>query len=204
MVQKKGQDQKTSLPPLSHLDVHEAALRLAAAEPWEFITLGEIAEEAGTNVAALTEIYPSKQEILHDVVRALDALVLAMFEADPRSSCRDNLFDILMERFDAMSEHRAAHTSFLKSFAWNNREKFGDLRFYGEQMSSYAAAAGLDGGGLKGRLMVSGIAAGYLWVLFVWMTDTSSDMGKTMKALDQMLGRLEWFGRYSGLIAEAA
>ncbi len=202
MVKRKGQQKKTSARSLTHHDIHEAALRIAAKEPWEFVTLAEIAEEAGAELPDVTVFYPDKPGLLHDLVRSLDAVVLASFEADSRSSCRDNLFDVLMERFDAMNADRAAHISFLKSFAWNNREKFGDLRFYGDQISSYASVAGIDVGGIRGRLMVSGIAAGYLWVLFVWMQDSTSDMGKTMKALDQMLGRLEWFGRYSGLLSD--
>ncbi len=52
-------------------------------------------------------------------------------------------------------------------------------------------AAGIDPGGLAGRVRVKGLAAVYLAVLRVWLADDSDDMARTMAALDRRLRQAE-------------
>lgn len=195
MSGKKGQHQKID----RRAQIIDAALKAAAHEAWEFVSLLEIAQISKMSVDEVADVFPTKADIVRYIVREMDHEVLKSYKVDPYASKRDSLFDVLMERFDAMNEHHAAHASFIKSFGWNNCEKFSDLNFYFSSLENYMRAVGVETRGLKGLANVLVLGAGYGWVLSVWMGDKSSDLTKTMAALDKTLARLEWAKEYVGL-----
>lgn len=169
-----------------------AALAVAARGPWEFASLLEIADESGLSVAEIEQIFPRKRDMVERIVYDLDLSVLPQGPDDGAAEdSRDRLFDLLMDRFDAMNQHRAAHMSFIRSFGWNQCDKLRDARLYLLSLVKYLEAAGLDTGGLRGVASVPLYGAAYAWVLYVWMRDASSDLAKTMAALDKMLARME-------------
>ncbi|HNQ92058.1 MAG TPA: hypothetical protein PKI93_03900 [Alphaproteobacteria bacterium] len=192
MSKAKGQHPK----PDRRARVINAALSAAAHEAWEFVSYVDIAQRATMAVDEVCDVFPAKADIIRHIVREMDHEVLKNYKVDARASKRDTLFDVLMERFDAMSEHRAAHASFIKSFGWNHCEKFSDLNFYFSSLENYMRAAEVETRGLKGLANVLALGAGYGWVLYVWMGDRTHDLTKTMAALDKMLGRLEWARDY--------
>lgn len=174
----------------------EAALRVAAHDAWQTVSYWQIAEEAGLTIPEIKALFPTKQDMVAAIVSDLDARVLGSYQVDISSSKRDVLFDVLMERFDAMSDHRAAHISFLKSYGWAYSSKRDDLKIYFCSLAKYLSVSGVETRGLFGPMNVVAVGLGYLYVLFVWSQDVSSDLTKTMAALDKMLSRLEWLKEY--------
>src|SRR6201996_3081182 len=84
-----------------------AALRLAGERGWRNLTLGDIAAEAGVTLSALARSYGSRQEILDGFERMIDRRMLSGAAAgDIDDKPRDRLFDIIMERFDALLPYR--------------------------------------------------------------------------------------------------
>src|SRR5882757_1743441 len=84
-----------------------AAIRLAGDRGWRNLTLGDIAAEAGVTLSALARCYGSRQEILDGFERMIDRRMLAGAAAgDIDDKPRDRLFDIIMERFDALLPYR--------------------------------------------------------------------------------------------------
>lgn len=195
MSKSKGQQTKTD----KRAQIMAAALDVASHAAWEFVSMLEIAEAAGLSVDEIEEIFPTKKDIVRHIVSEMDQKVLKGYKLDPQSSKRDTLFDILMERFDAMNEHQTAHASFIKSFGWNTCEKISDLNFYFSSLENYMEVAAIETRGLKGLANVLALGAGYGWVLFVWMGDQSPDRMKTMATLDKTLGRLQGVAEYIGL-----
>lgn len=195
MAQKKDKSAKASKKEIRRRII-DASLRVASIQSWHDVSWVDIAQEAQLPLDDVMRAFVSKQDIVHQIVGDMDMSVLAGHLADDGVSKRDRLFDILMERFDAMNEHREAHCSFIQSYGWVYSEKMQDLKLYFCSLSRYAQASGLETGGLFGPMKVFALSVAYGWVLYVWMSDHTPDLVKTMAALDRALGRLEYLSDY--------
>ena len=86
-----------------------AALELAQQRDWGDITLGDIARQAGLDLADLRREFACKSDILRAFQAEVDAEVLAKAkQAGPDGSVRDRLFDIIMTRFEVMGPYKPA------------------------------------------------------------------------------------------------
>lgn len=169
-----------------------AALDLSARMGWDMITLADIADKAHCTLAELSDIFDDKGDILIAYERMVDKRLLEAFaEPDMSSSERDRLFDILMERFDILNDHRAAMQSVLKTIMLDPKQAVIGLPHLGRSMSWVLEAAGIDSSGIKGAVRVAGVTAVYLYALRAWSKDDSADLSKTMAALDRGLNRAE-------------
>lgn len=164
----------------------QAALKLAAERQWRDVSLRDIADEAGLTLADMRNFFGSKTQILAAYSRAVDDKVLASApKPDPATSSRDLLFEVIMARFDAMAEHKAA----LRSIAADTTF---DTSLFGSFLNSQRwmlLAAGLDGDGPRGVVRSLGLASIFASVFQVWLEDDDPGQAKTMAALDQRLRR---------------
>ncbi|MCP5367655.1 MAG: TetR family transcriptional regulator [Hyphomicrobiales bacterium] len=172
--------------------VLDTALRLAAERPWDRVSLPDLAAAADLSLADLYALYPTRQSILRAIIARTDQRVLD--ETPPPGegeSVRDRLFDILMRRFDALSEHRAGILSMARATA---RDPLAALTTVPSTMRSMAwmlEAAGVPAAGPCGGLRVKGLAAVYAAAFRTWAGDDSPDMARTMAAVDRFLARAE-------------
>lgn len=174
-----------------------AALALAAEKGWENIGLYDIAARAGVGLAELYDLYCDKTDILSGYGKNVDRRVLERLGDTPDSqgNARDRLFDLLMERFDILNEHREGILSVLRSLWRDPKQAVIGAPHLARSMAWMLAAAGIDTEGLRGALRVAGLSALYLGLLKTWSEDDSADMGRTMAALDRALERVR---RFSG------
>ena len=178
----------------------ESALALAVEQGWVDLHLKVVARHAKCTQAELEAIFPDKAALLAGVFAWIDAEALKNAGGrDAGDAPRDALFDVLMDRFDVLSAHRAAFVSILDSFRPDPKQAFDSLPHLCRAMTATLAAAGLETGGPKGALRALGLAMVYLDVLRVWKGDESPDMAKTMAALDRDLGRAEQAAGFLGL-----
>jgi len=188
---KKPKVASISAKPLKERVV-EAALDLATRMPWDMITMTDIADKTHIGLAELSDTFDDKADILAAYGRMLDKKVLAIYaHPDPSSSERDRLFEILMERFDLLNDHREAVVSILKSFTADPKQAVISLPHLGRSMSWMLEAAGIESNGIKGAIKVAGLTAVYLNTLYHWMKDEPGDLPKTMAALDRGLNRAQ-------------
>jgi AcrR family transcriptional regulator len=169
-----------------------AAMALAADQDWREIGLADIAAGAGIKLSELLAEYPSKMAILDAFSRGIDRKVLADFvpEADS-SSVRDRLFDVLMQRFDALEVHKEAIRRIMGAAC---RDPLVGLAAGGSlfrSMGLMLEAAGVPGNGIRGAIRAKALAAIYGATLRDWMKDDSADKSRTMAALDGRLRRAE-------------
>lgn len=180
---------KANVPKL----VIAAALALAREKKWRHISLHEIAARASVPLADLYEHFWSKEAILTAFTKRIDMEVLEGLDPeDVKESPRDQLFDVLMRRFDALAPDKESVAAVLRDVHCDPLALAGGLCRYLHSMAWMLEAAGISSSGLRGHLRVKGLAAIYLAVLKVWIEDESADMAKTMAALDTWLGRAEW------------
>jgi AcrR family transcriptional regulator len=174
-------------------DLVQVALDLAAKRSWGGLTLRDIAQAADISLAALHEEFVDKGDILSAYGRMLDQSVLAnvVEDEDPMLSRRDVLFDILMDRYDALNDNRDAVISILHSFRGDPKQAVIGLPHLCRSMTWMMEAAGIDTSGIIGAIKVTGLTGLYLHVVRTWKEDDSPDLSKTMAALDKNLERSE-------------
>ncbi len=176
------------------------AMELSAELGWEFLTLRDVAEAAGVSLAELRDVFEDKGDILNALGRMIDRKVLeGMSDLDMESSPRDVLFDVMMERFDALNEYRAGVVSVFHACKFDPKQAVIAAPHLCRSMAWMLEASGIDTNGLKGAAKVAGLTAVYLKTIRVWVKDDSPDMSKTMAALDKSLGAVEKYAGYLGL-----
>lgn len=183
--------------------LQDAALALASQKPWREIDMPEIAEAADAPLGDALEIFASKIDLLNGFGRRIGKISLANAPSyDEADSPRDRLFDLLMRRFDALRPYKSGLASVLEDAP---RDLAGDPlgalmggRALIAGMGEVLAAAGLESGGILGRMRAQGLALIYLASLRQWLKDESEDMAKTMSRLDKMLARAEMAARLCG------
>ena len=176
-------------------DIYSAAMQVAARIGWRKTRLADIAEEAGLSLAGLHDRYDSKQALLDGLVRHIDRIVLkgAPQPNGEGSSPRDRLFDILMQRFDALKPYKDGIRAIARDAAGGIAEILcGGCRLL-RSMRWMLEAAGIGTAGWLGGLRVKGLAVVFAATAQVWLRDDSEDMAKTMAALDRNLARAERF-----------
>lgn len=166
----------------------DAALTLAARQGWRRTGLAEIAAEARLPLGEAYALHRSKASILAAFVRRIDEAVLAGGPAEPGETPRDRLFEVLMRRFDALAPHRPALRAILRDSIGDPAALLGIPRLL-RSMAWMLEAAGLDATGWRGRLRIKLLAGLYLSVLRVFLDDGSTDLARTMAALDRALRR---------------
>lgn len=177
-----------------------AALDLAAARDWASLTLRDIADAGGVSLADLHAHFDDKTDILAAFGRDIDRQVLeGLVEPSADLSIRDVLFDILMDRFDLLNDHRDALVSILDSFLPDPKQALISAPHLVKSMNWMLEAAGEDTTGILGAVKVTGLTGIYLNVLRTWKQDDSADLSKTMAALDKNLDRSEKFMNMFGL-----
>lgn len=172
----------------------DTAFALAAERGWRDLSLAEIAAEAKVPLSTLYPLFPSKQAIIQGFADQVDAAVMADEDREgSEAPARDRLFDVLMQRFEAMQPQREAIGAILQDQLRDPLSICCGLGRLKRSMAAMLEAAGLSTSGLRGLLRVEGISAVYLSTLRVWLRDDSDDMAKTMAFLDKQLRRADGF-----------
>ena len=169
-----------------------SALELAETLGWANVTLVDIAEAAGLKLSELFDVIEDKNDVLVVLGRMIDRRVLEVIgEPDPSISTRDQLFDILMERYEILNDYRSGLVPILESFRFDPKQLVISCPHLARSMSWMLEAAGIDTNGLRGAVKVAGLTGVYIKTLRVWKEDESADLAKVMAALDKDLGRAE-------------
>ena len=178
----------------------DAALRLAAVHDWDDIGFIDISGEAEMPLEDLYQYFDDKADILAAFGSRLDDQVCrAIGSIRETETCRDRLFDALMERYEGLNAHRAAVLSIFKAFECDPKQVILGLPHIGRSMQRMLDCAGVDSGGIRGALKLTGLMALYLRGVYLLMQDDSPDMVKVMAALDRDLHRAETIMNFTAL-----
>lgn len=173
-----------------------AALKLAEMRRWSDVSLAQISEEAGLSLEQLHG-HIDKDLIAKAVEPSFDK---AMSEGsfDVEETPRTRLFDVIMMRFEAMDASRDGMMSFLR---WRDRSLTGLALRAQSRLKTVKWAlscAGLDANDdLPRAVRMTSLAWAIAQAERAWRTEMSSDLSKTMAALDAALLKSEeratWF-----------
>jgi len=168
--------------------VVDALMRLAASRPWSQIELGDIATEAGISLSALRGLFPSKLAMLGGLTRIVDDAVLAGMSDDlAGESVREQMFDLVMRRLDALAPYKEALRRIVPvirrdplTLAALNRGAVNSWRYM-------LASIGVATEDALGSIRIQGAVVLMARVSEVWLDDSEPEMSKTMARLDREL-----------------
>ncbi|MEX0695224.1 MAG: TetR family transcriptional regulator [Rhodospirillales bacterium] len=170
----------------------DAALELAAETPWQRLSLPEIASHAGVTTGDALMTLPGRMPVLKALMDRIDAEVMGGLADDPLDgTTRDQLFDLLMRRFDALAAHRAGMASITRAL---RSDPLSAACLGGRLLRSMTLclqAAGVPAEGLKGAIKAKALAAIHLNTVRVWLRDDDPGLAQTMKTLDKGLMQAE-------------
>ena len=186
--------------------VNEAALdafiKLIAEKGFADVALRDVAEAAGLGLAELYRVYPDKVALVAAFLAKIDAEVLAgtPSRTDPEETARDRLFDAMMRRYDAQRPYREALAAIRRAAARDPMLALAMAPALRRSMAAMLEAASVPSEGLGGALRQNGLLAIHYAVSRVYDKDETTDLSKTMAALDSRLKTAErWaqlFERY--------
>lgn len=192
----KAQDSTQAPSPEAIRDaVIEATMDLAARSGWRNLTMAEVAADASLPLSQVLIPFPTKYAVVNAFQDRIDARMLAAADRYGQDNgetddIRDRLFDLLMERFDALAPYRAAMAEIAKDSIGDP----GALCFIprmGRTMARVLEATGLKASGPFGLLQAKGLALVYADAFRIWVRDDSPDQARTMATLDRGLRRAE-------------
>ncbi len=169
-----------------------ATFDLALSRGWSSVSLSEIARRAKVPLSEIYEALPSKTAILGAYSRQVDLKMLdASSDVDAEDTARDRLFDVIMNRFDAMADDRQALQAIYRDLRRRPLEIWALQESGLQSLRWMLEAAHLDAGGLRGAVRQRVLGALYTDVFATWLKDDDPGLPKTMALLDRRLRRIE-------------
>lgn len=167
----------------------DAFIKLIAEKGFADVALRDVADAAGLSLAELYKVYPDKVALVAAFMAKIDAEVLAGTPArsDPEETARDRLFDVMMRRYDALRSYRGALGAIRPAATRDPMLALAMGPALRRSMAAMLEAASIPSEGLSGALRQNGLLAIHYAVSRVYDKDETTDLSKTMAALDSRL-----------------
>lgn len=167
----------------------EAAFAIAGERGWRAVSIEEAAYAANLDIGRARARFTGIDALLRRLGANADRLALEGYA--PSGSVRDDLFDLLMRRFDAFVPLRPGLKALLAALPVNPALSLMLTEASARSMGWLLAATGVEVGGLRGILRINGLLAVWLYALRAFAEDESPDLAATMAALDRGLAQAE-------------
>ncbi len=154
-------------------------------------TFSLASEDSGIPIETFHKHFHNPIDVMNHLFKKIDEQVLKNFDPSPEISQKDQLFDILMLRFEISEPFKPVLRNFWKDSLFIPNEYPPLLCQALESMGWMLDATGISPRGLTGLLKTQGLLGIYLFALRAWFFDDSEDLGKTMAALDKGLSNME-------------
>ncbi len=171
----------------------DAFIKLIAEKGFADVALRDVAEASGLGLAELYKVYPDKVALVAAFMARIDAEVLAgtPTRSDPEETARDRLFDAMMRRYDALRPYREALGAIRRAGTRDPMLAVAMGPALRRSMAAMLEAASVPSEGLSGALRQNGLLAIHYAVSRVYDKDETTDLSKTMAALDSRLKMAE-------------
>lgn len=171
--------------------VFKACLKAIESYGFKSFTFTKAAEDSGVPIETFHKHFSSPLDVMIHLFQKIDEMVLKQFEKTPDISTKDELFDILMLRFELSQPYKPVLKSFWQDCLFLPNEYPPLLCQALGSMGWMLDAVGTNARGLTGLLKTQGLLGIYLFTLKTWLTDDTAELGKTMAALDKSLSNME-------------
>ena len=163
-----------------------AVFEQAALRGWQDVSLVEAAQDAGLDLPRMRRRFPNRAAVLMRFGADLDGAALT---GVPSGTPRERLFDILMNRFEALQPHRDGVRALLSAMRTDPATATLLYASTLRSMKWLLEGANVPATGISGTLRIHGLMALWLYGLRAWEQDDSPDLSGTMAAVDRGLDR---------------
>ncbi|MEM5585379.1 TetR/AcrR family transcriptional regulator [Roseibium sp. AS2] len=165
-------------------------LDLVSVHPYEDVSLTLIAETAKVKLSDMRGAFASKAQLVAAFAEKIDKTVLDGRDDDMGDQPpRDRLFDVLMTRIDALSEHREAVRALHQAARHDPALALEFNRIAARSQKWMLIASGIDVSGVKATVVARALAIAFGRVVGVWLDEEDEGMPRTMARLDKELDR---------------
>ncbi len=169
-----------------------ATLAEVAITGWRELTLDAVAARAGMPLGQLLLETPTRAHLVSRVIGHIDSRMVAnVASLDDADSPRDRLFDVLMRRFDILNQNRDGMRAIITGVMRDPCVAAMTACRLKRSAAITLGAAGIGADGPIGFLRVQGLGAIAASGLRAWINDDTTDLAKTMAAVDRALARAE-------------
>ena len=181
--------------------IARAVLAVAAKKGWGRTTLADVAAQAHLSLADLRKSAADRGALLEIVAAWIDkqAAQAAASDVDPAESGHDRLFTALMAWFDTLQDHRAGGGAILKDIMQDPCAAVSVWPLAMQSVRAVCKCAHIAVNGPDGVLKLYVLSVGYIYMLRIWLNDTSPDLSAVMAALDTRLTQAESLAAACGL-----
>lgn len=160
---------------------------------WNEVTPEKVATAMGLKSDALPTTLKTRQDILdyfeHHISNQLNDIFKDV--TDNSETRKDQLFDVIMERFDLMTPYKGGLKRLSKTIGLLPKTAMKSMCPFRAMIGNIMRLANLDIHGPVAEIKRMGLTILYLKTVRVWLGDDSPDLGKTMAELDKNLGFAE-------------
>jgi AcrR family transcriptional regulator len=167
-----------------------ALLDLTPAQGWSDLSLRDIAAKADLTLAQAYQAAPSKLHILQAYSDQLDQAILAGDEPNATLDSADQLFDVIMRRFDAMLPDRAAFGIIYHALRRDPAAIAACMPAALKSLEVIILCANLRRSGVKAVWLRIELIRLLRAVFLVWLAEEDAGQSKTMAELDRRVRRL--------------
>ncbi|MBC10906.1 MAG: hypothetical protein CMP32_03225 [Rickettsiales bacterium] len=164
---------------------------------WENFNFNEFSREYKIPIVKIRHFFVNKNQIITKFSKMIDFYVEQKISADDinMSSIKDNLFELIMLRFEEMEDYKISLRIITQSLANNplllsrvSKNILNSLDFYLELSQGYDRSS-LDLFKKNILFLV------YSYCFNVWLNDSTPDLSSTMAELDKLLSMAENFSK---------
>tara|TARA_Y100001935_G_C17029640_1_gene371867 strand:- start:22 stop:606 length:585 start_codon:yes stop_codon:yes gene_type:complete len=164
---------------------------------WENFNFNEFSREYKIPIVKIRHFFVNKNQIITKFSKMIDFYVEQKISADDinMSSIKDNLFELIMLRFEEMEDYKISLRIITQSLANNplllsrvSKNILNSLDFYLELSQGYDRSS-LD---LFKKNILFFV---YSYCFNVWLNDNTPDLSSTMAELDKLLSMAENFSK---------
>ena len=171
--------------------IAQTTLNILKKNSWSSLSL----EQVLNNSKIKKNKIKSKFDLLKNINRYVDILLILEMRHLEESTAKDMLFEVLMARFDILQLNRESFLKIHKNFKQKPQLFIKLLPSFLESMIVTAELSKYNVNGLKGTIKVKGLMAVYFLTFFQWIDDKTPSLEKTMTVLDKNLNQAEKFGK---------
>ena len=166
-------------------------LNLLKKKSLEEIKIDEIIKNSSEK-----KLIKSKNDLLKNINRYIDYLLLKNSSDIEKSTHKDMLFEVIMARFDIIQKYRNSFLLLFHTIKFNPKYFLKLLPSFLESMILIASLANVNTNGIKGNVKIKVIFIVYFLTFFDWSKDRTKNLEKTMNSLDNNLNRSEKIFNY--------
>ena len=135
--------------------------------------------------------FSNKNDLIININRYFDYLLKKNLINIENSSSKDMLFEVYMARLDILNLHRKSVLNIIENLFTQPKLLIILLPSIVQSIIVIATISNIDVNGLKGIAKIKVLFILYLFIIFIWRSDESESLEKTMTTLDKYLNNIE-------------